>query len=42
MNATDRPLPYQARSRSADERTDDLLARMTLEEKVAKMLCVWR
>jgi hypothetical protein len=34
MNAVDRPLPYQARSRSADERTDDLLARTTLEEIV--------
>ena len=30
------------RTRSADERTADLLARMTLEEKVAQMMCVWQ
>ena len=34
--------PYRDRQRSADERTADLLARMTLEEKVAQMLGVWQ
>ena len=42
MNAMAQPLPYQDRTRGADERTEDLLARMTLEEKVAQMLGVWR
>lgn len=37
----DTPL-YRDRTRSIDERTDDLLSRMTLEEKVAQMLGIWR
>jgi beta-glucosidase len=33
---------YRDRTRSIDERVDDLLSRMTLEEKVAQMLGIWR
>ena len=33
---------YRDSKRSADERTADLLARMTLEEKVAQMVCLWQ
>jgi beta-glucosidase len=34
--------PYRDATRSIDERVDDLLSRMTLEEKVAQMLGIWR
>ena len=33
---------YRDRARSADERADDLLSRMTLEEKVAQMIGIWQ
>lgn len=33
--------PYKNRRLSINERVKDLLARMTLEEKVAQMTCVW-
>ena len=42
MIATTTPVPYMDPTRSADERAGDLLARMTLDEKVAQMLCVWQ
>ncbi len=42
MNAPDHTLPYRDRSRTPDERADDLLGRMTLEEKVAQMIGVWQ
>jgi beta-glucosidase len=35
-------LPYQQKNLSAEERVDDLLGRMTVEEKVAQMTCVWQ
>ena len=37
----DKPL-YRDPSRPVAERVDDLVARMTLEEKAAQMLCVWQ
>src|SRR5256885_17181291 len=35
-------LPYQDPSLSVERRIDDLLSRMTLEEKVGQMLCLWQ
>jgi beta-glucosidase len=37
-----KPLPYQNPKLSAEKRTKDLLSRMTLEEKAAQMICIWR
>ncbi len=34
-------LPYKNSKLSIDERVKDLLARMTLDEKVAQMMCLW-
>ena len=34
--------PYRDASRSVDERVRDLLSRMTLEEKVAQTLAIWK
>lgn len=34
-------LPYRDPSLSPEERTRDLLSRMTLEEKAAQMMCIW-
>src|SRR5690606_41167718 len=34
--------PYQNASLSTEQRVDDLLARMTLEEKVAQLQTVWQ
>lgn len=36
------PLPYQNATLSVDQRVDDLLARMTLAEKVAQLQTVWQ
>ena len=33
---------YKDATAPIDARVDDLLSRMTLEEKVAQMLCIWR
>ena len=35
-------LPYQNPKLSVEKRTKDLLSRMTLEEKAAQMICIWR
>lgn len=36
------PAPYQQPELSIDARVDDLLARMTLAEKAAQMMCIWQ
>lgn len=41
MTTTPTP-PYRNAGLSPDARTEDLLGRMTIEEKVAQMLCVWQ
>ena len=35
-------LPYKNAALPAAKRVKDLLSRMTLREKIAQMLCVWR
>ncbi|MDB4892240.1 MAG: glycoside hydrolase family 3 domain protein, partial [Gemmatimonadetes bacterium] len=35
-------LPYQTADISPERRVEDLIARMTLEEKAAQMMCVWQ
>ncbi|MEO7772883.1 MAG: glycoside hydrolase family 3 N-terminal domain-containing protein [Gemmatimonadaceae bacterium] len=35
-------LPYQTADLAPERRVEDLLARMTLEEKAAQMMCVWQ
>ncbi len=42
MNASESTLPYRDPKRTPDERAADLLSRMTIEEKVAQMTCVWQ
>src|SRR5579864_517342 len=34
--------PYRNPALSAEKRMNDLLSRMTLEEKAAQMLCIWQ
>ncbi|MGA3323516.1 MAG: glycoside hydrolase family 3 N-terminal domain-containing protein [Terriglobia bacterium] len=41
-NTKSKVLPYQNPAVPAAKRAQDLLSRMTLEEKAAQMVCVWR
>ena len=41
VQAQSKTPPYKNAKLSIDERVKDLLARMTLEEKVAQMICLW-
>ena len=40
-SAAPAPLPYKDPNLTVEARVEDLLKRMTLEEKVAQMLCIW-
>ena len=42
MNLNQTMPKYKDPKMSCDERVEDLLARMTLEEKIAQMQCLWR
>jgi beta-glucosidase len=42
IDQTPNVLPYRDASLTAEQRVADLLARMTLEEKAAQMMCVWQ
>ena len=41
-NGSVRTVPYQNPALPVSKRVNDLLSRMTLEEKAAQMMCVWR
>ena len=41
VQAQTEKMPYKNANLSIDERIKDLLGRMTLEEKVAQMMCLW-
>ncbi len=41
-NQKSRIMPYRNPAISAEKRMQDLLSRMTLEEKAAQMLCIWQ
>lgn len=42
MNKSSHVPIYRNPKAPAEKRTKDLLARMTLEEKAAQMMCVWQ